>query len=90
MVKRAVPAAILVLTVFAFGMSRADVAPLMTKEQLLTILGKPDVVVIDVRNTYDWEKSHAKIKGAVHENGMKFGSWKDNYPKDKTLVLYCA
>ena len=90
MLKRAVFTAMLVLMVFVSGMARADDRRLMTKEQFLPLLGKPDVVVIDVRTAYDWDKSDRKIKGAVREEGMKFASWKDKYPKDKTLVLYCA
>ncbi len=62
----------------------------MTKEQLLPLLGKPDVIIIDVRTNYDWDHSKVKIKGAVREEGMKFGSWMNKYPKDKTIVLYCA
>lgn len=90
MVKQAVSAAILVLMVLASGMALADDSRFMTREQLLPLLGKPDVVVIDVRTVYDWDKSHFKIKGAVREEGLKFASWKDKYPKDKTIVLYCA
>ena len=52
--------------------------------------GKPDVIIIDVRTNYDWDKSKVKIKGAAREEGMKFGSWMNKYPKDKTIVLYCA
>jgi rhodanese-related sulfurtransferase len=62
----------------------------MTKEQLLPMLGKSDVIIIDVRSKYDWDESKVKIKGAVREDGLKFGSWMKKYPKDKTIVLYCA
>ncbi len=54
------------------------------------MLGKPDVIIIDVRTNYDWDKSKEKIKGAVREEGTKFNSWMKKYPKDKTIVLYCA
>lgn len=54
------------------------------------MLGKPDVVIIDVRTNYDWDNSKVKIPGAVKEEGMKFASWMSKYPKDKTIVLYCA
>jgi rhodanese-related sulfurtransferase len=47
-------------------------------------------VLIDVRAGKDWTESDTKIKGAVREDPKEFSSWADKYPKDKTLVLYCA
>ena len=90
MVKYVVSAVLLVLIALAWGVARADDTHMMTKEQLLSLLGKPDVIIIDVRTNYDWDNSKVKIKGAVREEGMKFGSWMKKYPKDKTIVLYCA
>ena len=90
MMKCAVSAALLALIVLAYGPVRADEAKFMTARGLMAVLGKPNVVVIDVRTAHDWDKSDRKIKGAVREEGMKFGAWKDKYPKDKTIVLYCA
>ena len=90
MVRRLVTTVLLALIVFACGIARADDSHSMTKEQLRPLLGKADVIVIDVRTKYDWDESKVKIKGAVHEEGMKFGSWMKKYPKDKTIVLYCA
>jgi rhodanese-related sulfurtransferase len=72
------------------GVARADDPLVMTKEQLLPLLGKPDIIIIDVRTNYDWDSSKVKIKGAVREEGMKFASWMKKYPKDKTIVFYCA
>jgi rhodanese-related sulfurtransferase len=90
MVKYVVSTVLLLLIALACGVARADDAHMMTKEQLLPLLGKPDVIVIDVRTNYDWDTSKVKIKGAVREESMKFGSWMKKYPKDKTIVLYCA
>ena len=90
MVKRLVPAVLLTLMVFGYGVSRAADAPMMTTAQLSSLLGNPDLVILDVRTPYDWKKSDTKIKGAVREDPMKFGAWIDKYPKEKTLVLYCA
>jgi rhodanese-related sulfurtransferase len=90
MVKHVISTILLVLTIFAFGSARADDTHSMTKEQLMPMLGKSDVIIIDVRSKYDWDESKVKIKGAVREDGLKFGSWMKKYPKDKTIVLYCA
>jgi rhodanese-related sulfurtransferase len=90
MVKYVVSTVLLVMIALAYGVARADDARMMTKEQLLPLLGKPDVIIVDVRTNYDWDNSKVKIKGAVHEEGMKFGAWMKKYPKNKTIVLYCA
>ncbi len=89
MVKYVVSTILLALIVLTFGVVRADNEHMMTKEQLVPMLGKSDVIIIDVRTNYDWDNSKVKIPGAVREEGMKFGSWMKKYPKDKTIVIYC-
>jgi len=64
--------------------------PRMTKEELKAMLGKPDLIIIDVRTGSDWTGSDLKIKGAVREDPGNIESWANKYSKDKTLVLYCA
>jgi len=90
MAKYAVSLVMLVLVALAFGIARADDSHSMTADQVRSVLGKPDVIIIDVRTNYDWDHSKVKIPGAVKEEGMKFASWMNKYPKDKTLILYCA
>ena len=65
-------------------------APKMTKEQLKPLLGRSDLVVLDLRLDEQWRFSNRKIPGAVHENPRVPSTWMDKYPKDKTIVLYCA
>jgi len=88
--KYVVSIVLLMLMALAYGVAKADDGHMMTKEQLLPMLGKSDVIIIDLRTKYDWDNSEVKIKGAVREEGMKFASWMNKYPKDKTIVLYCA
>jgi hypothetical protein len=73
----------------ATAMAMGEV-PRMTKEELKGQLSNPDVVIIDVRSGKDWKASEIKIKGAVREDPTESESWIDKYPKDKTLILYCA
>jgi hypothetical protein len=69
----------------------AEKIPRMTKEELKEMLGKPDVIVLDLRADSDWKNSDQKILGAVREDPAKDAkSWAEKYPKDKTFVLYCA
>jgi len=62
----------------------------MTIEELKGMLGTPDLVIVDVRRDGDWKSSKVKIKGAVREDQDKVDAWMSKYPKDKTLVFYCA
>ncbi len=64
----------------------------MSKEELKDLLGKPDVVVIDVRVAGDYDSSTLKIKGAVREspNPDEVPNWAKKYNKKSTIVLYCA
>jgi rhodanese-related sulfurtransferase len=69
--------------------SAADV-PRITKEELKSMLGDPNVVILDVMREEDWKLSERKIKGAVHESPEEWESWAGRYPTDKTFVLYCS
>ena len=64
--------------------------PRITKEELKGMMGKPDLVLLDVRAGKDWDASEIKIKGAVRQDPSKFDEWKAKLDKGKTLVLYCA
>jgi hypothetical protein len=74
---------------FSFPSLAADV-PRMTKEELKGMLGKANVIIVDVRAEIDQDKSNQKIQGAVIEDPGKVETWMAKYPKDKTLVFYCS
>jgi len=80
----------LVLSWIFVSILPANDVPRMTKEELKGMLGNPEVTLIDVRANADWTGSNLKIKGAVREDPRKLNTWEDKYPKDKTLVFYCA
>jgi rhodanese-related sulfurtransferase len=73
----------------AYSMGPGSNAPRMTKEHLRDQLGNPNFVIVDVRLGKDWDNSKFKIKGAVRESSSDI-SWAEKYPKDRTIVLYCA
>jgi len=85
---------IIILVLFASGCALtssgfAETGRVSVK-QLEGMLGRSDVVVVDVRSSSDWNKSESKIKGAMREDLAGISSWMDKYPKGKTLVFYCA
>jgi rhodanese-related sulfurtransferase len=67
----------------------ADI-PTVNKDELKTMLGSPELVVIDVRTGRDWTSSEFKIKGAQRHEAGDVGTWAANYGKEQTIVLYCA
>ena len=85
----AIVVAFAVAAVFATP-ALAQEAKRMSIEELKGMLGNPDLVVVDVRRDADWTSSKVKIQGAVREDPEKADTWMSKYPKDKTLVFYCA
>ena len=77
-------------SVIAGGAFAGDRIPRMTATDLLAQIDSPDVVVIDVRRGKDWDGSEKMIKNAVRKAYNDVDGWAGEFPKDKTLVLYCA
>jgi rhodanese-related sulfurtransferase len=80
---------LLALAIGATTPAFATGVPVMDKDQLQAQLGSAKLVVLDVRQGRDWSTSEYKIKGAIRVEGGDL-SVADAYPKDTTLVLYCA
>lgn len=68
----------------------ADGIPTMGKEELLARLDSPTLVLLDVRTGRDWSSSEFKIPGAIRAPASEIATWSKRYPKDQSLVLYCA
>ncbi len=81
--------ACLVLILYASSAGAGEFTTI-SKDQLKAELTKPDVTIVDVRANPDWNSSEWKIQGARRETPADVTEWMKNYPKDKTMVLYCA
>ena len=62
----------------------------ISREEVKAILGRPDVVILDVRIEEEWKKSEWKIRGAIHQDPEKIREWSNHYPKEKTYIFYCS
>jgi predicted sulfurtransferase len=62
--------------------------PRLTKETVKEMIGKPDVVIVDIRYIKQYEQSDRKLPGAVFVQPEDFDEFVKNHPKDKTYVLY--
>ncbi len=85
-----------ILALFPFllgfsGMSQETLAhpqtvPELEIDQVSPLLGKPDVVILDLRTG----KIDAKIPGSVREDpNRSLDSWAEKFSREKTLILYC-
>ena len=81
---------VVLLWVFTAAAVASDDVSRMSKQELKGLLGSADVIILDVRTSRDWEGGTSTIKGAIREDPQTFDTWADKYPKDKTLVLFCA
>jgi hypothetical protein len=94
MVRKAMVLTVMVFLALGFRFALADgpEIPRISKEEVKAMLGKPDVVIIDVRTFFDRKMSVKQIKGSVREDPTpaKVKFWAKKYSKDKTIILYCA
>lgn len=84
---------LLVAVALTFGpptLATADTVKRMTGEELKSIMDSGEVSIIDVRTGRDWSASEFKIKGAERVTVEQIIADPQKYPKDRTLVLYCA
>ncbi len=74
---------LIIISVFA-----AEDVPRISKEILKELLGNPNVIILDVRISENWQKSEFKIKGAIRRRPKLFDAWANEFPRDKVLILY--
>ena len=64
--------------------------PRITLDETKVLLDNKDVVILDARAAGAWKSSTNKVKGALRASSDDYASWKDSYPKDSTIILYCS
>lgn len=85
------PLLVLWLTVSAASAAQGDQgAPLIAPEQALILLESPDTIFIDVRSVASYQESGVRIPGSQWRHPHKPEQWLADYPRDKTLILYCV
>ena len=47
-----------------------------------------NIMIIDLRSSFSYQKGH--LKGAVNLPYEEYDYWKNQLPRDKTLIFYCA
>ncbi|MBW2690483.1 MAG: rhodanese-like domain-containing protein [Deltaproteobacteria bacterium] len=79
----------MLLLAMSLTVSAASV-PRMSTDELKSQLGDADLVVLDVRGNWDWVKAKEQILGSDRVSPGGASQWAANYPKEKTIVLYCT
>ena len=70
------------------GDNSAAYIPMMSKEELKTLIGDPGVFILDVRLPEHYRTSPSKIKGAIWLEAKDAARWSRLFPKDKIYILY--
>jgi rhodanese-related sulfurtransferase len=86
--KKIIPLLIVLTFLTSIPLFAASV-PLMKKDELKSLLGSENLVILDVRSKNDWNASEFKIKDAVRVDNGNLSLIK-NYPPNSIFVLYCA
>jgi hypothetical protein len=73
-----------------YSYSGAASVSVITKETLKNWMDNGEVTILDARQGRDWGSSEFKIKDALRADPGQFMTWKDKYPKNQKLILYCA
>jgi len=79
----------LVLSLLTAPSIFAASATTIDKDELKSLLDTDNPVILDVRISRDWDSSDKKIKGAVRMDGFDLPLL-EKYPKDTSLLFYCA
>jgi predicted sulfurtransferase len=80
---------LIALAAYSAMPTTVEQVPRLTKEVVKEMLGKPDVVIVDVRYIKQYEQSDKKLPGAVFVQPENFDEFVKNHPqKDKAYVLY--
>lgn len=61
-----------------------------SKEELLTLLDDPTLILLDARSGKDWKRSDRKIRNAQRLDASEIDSWEGRYAPDQKIVVYCA
>ncbi len=67
-----------------------DTVSIVSKETVKTWMDTGTVTILDVRQVSDWTASEFKIASAVRVDPKNITAWKNRFPRDRRLVLYCA
>jgi rhodanese-related sulfurtransferase len=86
--KKIIPLLIVLTFLTSIHLFAASV-PVMKKDELKSLLGSENLVILDVRSETDWSASEFKIKDAVRVDNGNLSVIR-NYPSNSIFVLYCA
>ena len=70
--------------------SASNTVSIVTKEAVKEWMDTGPVAILDARQGRDWTASEFKIITAQRVDPGNLDAWKDTFPKDTRLVIYCA
>jgi rhodanese-related sulfurtransferase len=89
--KKIVTALLAVLFIWPLSVVIAgDAVSIVSKETVKTWMDTGAVTILDARQGRDWTASEFKIITARRVDPRDYSAWKNNYPANTRLVIYCA
>jgi rhodanese-related sulfurtransferase len=68
----------------------ATMSRTITPNDLIPLVEKNTVTVLDVRRQNDYDADKVKLPGAEWKNPDQLADWSSKLPKEKEIVIYCA
>lgn len=62
----------------------------ISSSELQSMLGKPDLTILDVRRSDDYTSDTSIIPGATWHDPTQIENWSKSLTADKEIVLYCV
>ncbi|MCA1793388.1 MAG: hypothetical protein LC660_05850 [Desulfobacteraceae bacterium] len=89
--KKIVTALLAVFLIWPLSVVTAgDAVSIVSKETVKTWMDTGTVTILDARQGRDWTASEFKIITAQRVDPSNYTAWKDDYPANTRLVIYCA
>ncbi len=73
----------------ALSLAVAPEAKFIDRDTLKSMLGDPDLLIIDARHGAELARSNRQIKGALRFSPEGVASWGPKLPKNRKVVVYC-
>ena len=83
-----------ILTIVLIGFVASTVSATdvqrITIDQLKAQLNDKNVIILDVRGPWDWDKADEKIAGAVRVDSANVSQWAGDFEMEDKTILYCT
>ncbi len=81
---------LLILSIFAFGVSKAQTTNLAPQDFIIKIKATKDAQLLDVRTPQEWQAGRIASSNCMNFNDADFKQKIEKLDKNKPVFVYCA